>query len=372
MNIVRPKSAKQRPVSPSGSTSSSTTLIYSSDSSSSGSIGALVGEEEASSSDAPLTRRLLDKKRLFQKKRPPLAGKRTANSNRTAVRFLSHRLAPFVLGCCGAALVALFSRWFPFQLAPDAATKTYLLASYQYNPETSHFDNTTWTYGTDYMLGIVLSALSLSVPVSPQAFVKLSWLTRCLLLSYVVSVTAGGLAHQFFLTVPSQNTVAFRCLWTVCVGTVALATGFMGAISTELLRYSSSKYNLLPVVPGSLWVGFASCVTAMVAAGWFSYQRPACDIFIVGITQFPSTFYMVPALLFEDRTDWRFRVMGVCGFLLNAPLLPLYPMLVQYTDWSLGSINTLLHFWLLVAWSMQGLSLRAVGKAWAATHQHIK
>jgi hypothetical protein len=347
-------------MSPSDSTGDgSIDLIYSSDSSASGS-----GSDEPTS-----TPRSEERPALFLS---AAANNTTTARNHPALQFLSQRLLPFVVGCGGAALMALFSRWFPFQLAPDAATKTYRLASYQYDPAMSHFDNTVWTYGTDYMLGVVLFALSLSIPISPPSFVKLSWLTRCLLWSYVVSVIAGGLAHEYFLTVESQNTLAFRCLWTVCVGTVALATGFMGAISTELLRYSNSKYNLLPVVPGSLWVGFASWVTAMVAAGCFSYQRPACDIFIVGITQFPSTFYMVPALLFEDRADWRWRMMGVCGFLLNAPLLPLYPILVQYTDWSLGSINTLLHCWLLVAWSLQGLSLRAVGQAWAATNQHVK
>jgi hypothetical protein len=57
------------------------------------------------------------------------------------------------------------------------------------------------------------------------------------------------------------------------------------------------------------------------------------------------------------------RITGVLGFILNAPLLPMYPLLVQYTSWSTASINTLLHAWLLVAWGMQGLALRRVEKA---------
>jgi hypothetical protein len=57
------------------------------------------------------------------------------------------------------------------------------------------------------------------------------------------------------------------------------------------------------------------------------------------------------------------RIAGVLGFILNAPLLPLYPLLVQYTSWSTASINTLLHAWLLVAWGMQGLALRRVEQA---------
>lgn len=355
MKFVRLKTV-QRSLSPSASSSSS---------SESGDVSVDVNESASVDLSAVLIKDTSDSN---ETSRALEKGLHKANT----LSRVGTRIAHFLLGCLGAGLVVLFSLWFPFRLAPEAATKTYLMASYQYNHDDSHFDNTIWTYGTDYFLGAALFALSLTIPLAPPAFVKVGKLTRSLLLSYVASVIAGGLAHQYFLTVESRNTQTFRVLWTVCVGTVALATGFMGAIATELLRYSNSSFNLLPVVPGSLWVGFASCVTAMVAAGCFSYQRPACDIFIVGITQFPSTFYMVPALMFEDRADWRLRMMGIFGFLLNAPLLPLYPILVQYTDWSLSSINTLLHCWLLVAWSMQGISLRAVGKAWAATNQHVK
>jgi hypothetical protein len=41
----------------------------------------------------------------------------------------------------------------------------------------------------------------------------------------------------------------------------------------------------------------------------------------------------------------------------------MYPLLVQYTDWSLASVNTLLHSWLCVAWSMQGISMQHVIQA---------
>jgi hypothetical protein len=57
------------------------------------------------------------------------------------------------------------------------------------------------------------------------------------------------------------------------------------------------------------------------------------------------------------------RIVGVMGFILNAPLLPMYPLLVQYTNWSTASINTLLHTWLLVAWGLQGIALRRVEQA---------
>ena len=167
----------------------------------------------------------------------------------------------------------------------------------------------------------------------------------------------------------SRNSTSFRLLWIVCVGTVALASGFMGAVGGELVRLRNLKP--LPDIPDSFWISYAVAIAGMVAAGCFSYQRPACDIFIVGITQFPSTVYITLALLqFDatrstrrsvDGTMW-WRLLGMAGFLLNAPLLPLYPILVQYTDWSLASVNTLLHAWLTVSWSMQGISMYHAGK----------
>jgi hypothetical protein len=58
-----------------------------------------------------------------------------------------------------------------------------------------------------------------------------------------------------------------------------------------------------------------------------------------------------------DKVLLRYRIMYYVGFIGNAPLLPLYPLLVQYTDMSLAGINTLLHSWLMAMWGMQGISL---------------
>lgn len=94
--------------------------------------------------------------------------------------------------------------------------------------------------------------------------------------------------------------------------------------------------------------------------GYISFKRPACDIFIAGITQFPPTFYCMGALGLRnwpkrgdvaavkgespiDLVRLSYRLMYYVGFIGNAPLLPMYPLLVQYTDMSLGGINTLLH-----------------------------
>jgi len=267
--------------------------------------------------------------------------------------------------------VVVFSLFFPFVSTPTAARETYQFAFWKYDPELSHFDNTLWTYGTDYFLAVCLLFLGASIKVTHPSFANAGWRSRGLLACYMFSVIAGGLAHQFYTTVEERNTLSFRLLWTVCVGTVAAASGFMGAAGTELLRLDHAQNPhetfLVPVIPDWFWVGYACSVTATVAYGGFSCHRPACDIFIAGITQFPSTFYVIGILFCQLRRYKRItntmRIVGCIGFILNAPLLPLYPILVQYTDWSLASVNTLLHSWLLVAWSLQGLCLRHVGNA---------
>jgi len=114
-------------------------------------------------------------------------------------------------------------------------------------------------------------------------------------------------------------------------------------------------------------------MVATCALGYISFKRPACDIFIAGITQFPSTFYCLGALWLrkwaksaEDKKNDEspidlvrlpYRMMYYIGFIGNAPLLPMYPVLVQYSGMSLAGVNTLLHTWLMVMWGMQGISL---------------
>ena len=286
-----------------------------------------------------------------------------------------HLTAGTVVSC----LVVAFSLFLPFLLAPAAAVETYKFAFWKYDPELSHFDNTPWTYGTDYFLAASMLLLTLTINANHDSLHNAGWLSRGLLASYMFSVTAGGLAHQFYTTVEQRNTVSFRILWTVVVGTVTLASGFMGATGSELLRldyerhpHQKSGLMMIPVIPDWFWIGYAVFVTGTVILGAFSCHRPACDIFIAGITQFVSTFYVI-AILFAGLRNYKnitnfMRCAGCLGFILNAPLLPLYPILVQYTDWSLAAVNTLLHTWLLVAWSLQGLCLRHIGNAVVAEH----
>lgn len=118
-------------------------------------------------------------------------------------------------------------------------------------------------------------------------------------------------------------------------------------------------YNSLRLSHRWFWPAYGSYMAAACGLGYISFKRPACDIFIAGITQFPTTLY---CLLVLGRRRWGdknimndsisspiglvrmpYRIMFYIGFIGNAPLLPMYPVLVQYSGMSLAGINTLLH-----------------------------
>ena len=261
------------------------------------------------------------------------------------------RLLTLVLGCVLGLVTVIFSLVFPHVLTPKESKAIYQPAFWVYDPETSHFDNTIWTYGTDYVLMVVMSTL-IAVIGSTAGDALLKRRARGLLLCYAVSVAAGGLAHQFFLTLESRNTLVFRILWTLCVGTVTAAGGFMGACGSQLGRLTGGFY-----VPEWVWFGFGTFTTVVCMAGYMSFQRPACDIFIAGITQIVPTMYICLLAILSGHKPL-YRIMCVMGFSLNAPLLPMYAILIYHFDWSLPRINTLLHAWLCMSWTAQGLALR--------------
>mmetsp|Transcript_24603 Transcript_24603/g.37426 ORF Transcript_24603/g.37426 Transcript_24603/m.37426 type:complete len:363 (+) Transcript_24603:168-1256(+) len=296
-----------------------------------------------------------------------------SSSGSTESSGLLHGLLQVVLGAVVAVGMVGFSLWFPWFLAPEAATKTYHWAYYSYKPEISHFDNSAWTYGTDYALANVMLLSTLAVlRYSKVDFTdKLSRYSALLLMGYCVSVLAGGFCHQNYMTLESRNSPSFRILWTICVGSVTAASTFMGITGSEAIRLYKQRPDCspllrkVPIIHDAFWWSFGFCVTAICAWGGISFQRPACDIFIAGITQSPSTFYLMIyfALVEHSKVSIATKIIGNVGFILNAPLLPMYPLLIQYTDWTLGSVNTLLHCWLCVAWSTQGWSLGDVTRA---------
>lgn len=319
------------------------------------------------------------------------------------------------MGSFTAILVGIFSTYFPF-VADFTFGKMsrviYQNAWYNYD-ERSKFDNTALTYATDYLIAAVMvgwvvlflgsypsvcnssSSSNSSIRTgsgtghhigrsNPEASaavvtrledrqtVEMLWkyhlrYSKGLLLAYALSVLSGAIAHQFYTTTELLNTRSFRFLWTVCVGSVTAAAGWMGSIASVWAQHDKYfRCSVIPVIPVSFWAAYATVGTAVVVAGGWSYQRPAADIFVAGITQFPSTFYIM-ALLWKGMPTLnglclRFRKAGMLAFILNAILLPIYPAMINM-GWSLGVINCLLHSWLLLSWSAQAYVLGVIGKA---------
>jgi len=255
----------------------------------------------------------------------------------------------------------------------DLVNKIYQKASYEYDPAISLFDNTIWTYGTDYALatitaGFAIWILQTSNRSSRDVHKRVARASATMLILYSVSTGAGAIAHQHFLTVESRNSMVFRLLWTICVGTVYLAAIPMGIIGSECLRIFQPRPNCppllktIPLVTNAYWMFYGAIGAIACALGFMSFQRPACDIFIAGCTQTPSTFYFLAFLVsVEHPLITKFmKLYGVVGFICNAFLLPLYPILVR--NFSLATTNTVLHTNLCIAWSLQGLVLQRVVK----------
>jgi len=247
-----------------------------------------------------------------------------------------------------------FSLFLPHVMTPEAAKEIYIPAFYAYDARWHHFDNTIWTYGTDYALAVAMCILACLCLKARSTATRLKNRAAGLLTCYALSVLAGGLAHQFYTTIDSRNSLSFRVLWTICVGTVTAAGGFMGSSGSEVARHYGGK-----VVPEWCWLGFGGFTTAVCVCGFISFQRPACDIFVAGITQVPPTAYMMGLgyFILREKVSEFYRWQCIVAFILNAPLLPMYSLLVYSTDLSLAAINTLLHSWLFVAWGNQALAL---------------
>ena len=267
--------------------------------------------------------------------------------------------------------VCAFAVTFPLYLFPTAAVPTYQAAGYVYEAaKESHFDNTAWTYSTDYLIAIAMVYQMLRFPRVTSNNAVLTWRSKALLASYAASVVCGGVCHQYYTALEQRNTWHFRVLWTCCVGSVTAGVAMLGAIATELVRQDEILgLAFVPALPGWFWCGVGTTTTAACAAGYFSYQRPACDIFVAGVAQSIPTFYLMATLwrglpTFASIDRWT-RVAGLIAFIMMSATLPSYPLAVQYSGWSLGTVNALLHVWLCAAWSAQGVTLRRIATALA-------
>lgn len=259
----------------------------------------------------------------------------------------------------------------------EAMTHIYQPVWFEYTRKL--FDNTAKTYLTDFALGVFmlfgLYSLKANAPPSP-----LRTRTMALVVLYAVSVFTGGLGHLQYTSLESINSTWFRVLWCLTTGSVALAGGVLGSIGSHLPigaptrqgggveAASSGTVQLCGVVqfvPDWLWFTWGVCMLAVVVGGGMSMERPAADIFIAGATQSVPTFYLVVnaiAKYFMWQGDkfvsWS-TVLSLSTFaLLNAPLIVLYPLILYFTDLSLGTVNAGLHCWLTVAWGGQYFYLK--------------
>jgi hypothetical protein len=302
----------------------------------------------------------------------------------------------------------LFATWLSTHQS-SAAAKTFIIAAYNYDQDTTYFDNTILTYGTDILLGFLMTFASYQCY---STHCSLGYKGCALFGFYAISVFCGGYAHATFLDVDSMNTTFFRFCWILCVGTVTFAGGFMGMCGSEINSYfhycdhhyhhsrsssDGSSENLdVPVnkrfdcfnlgyvhLRHELWFFYGFYMTIICIMGEISHTRPACDIFVAGTTQFIPTMYCELMMVFRKWNDAipgleestitsadsttnikrNTRILFYVGFMLNAPLLPSYPLLVQYTNLSLGVVNVLLHTNLTLAWGMQAYSIYHISLA---------
>lgn len=316
-----------------------------------------------------------------------------------------------------------------------AGANTFISAAYHYDDELSFFDNTFLTWGTDYGICVIMlyatfqcltattlfntnnhtngninkntnSSTSTSTSTNIIQYLDTSRSkplrikAALLFFSYALSVFAGGYAHYTFTEGTEQrNTTEFRIWWTICVGSVTAAGGFMGSCGSEIYKWmnqSQCRENVRfrigsGYVHDLLWGIYAGFLTYVCIMGDISYQRPACDIFVAGTSQFIPTVYCILTVLSVRWNDanpilegqlneheqsqeqshdnintntsakevrrW-YRYMFYIGFILNVPLLPSYPCFVQYTSLSLGMVNAILHMNLTLAWGMQAWGMR--------------
>lgn len=261
----------------------------------------------------------------------------------------------------------------------------YIPANWQYDEVNTVFDDSMWTWGTDYILAIfmALGSWRCFFGCTRKSRIILSdapCAASILLFLYCISVLSGGIAHQHYHTVESLNTSSFRILWFICVGTVAFAGGPMGAIGSSLAKafkhMNVDSYFNIPILPNIFWFGWGIIMAAFCFKGDMSYKRPPCDIFIAGTTQvFPSA-YCIAVLLshkwnfqntrsnvdniaqnFLNKVTPVHRFLYTICWVLNAPLLPAYPHLL-HLQMPECLINTMLHSNLFIAWSLQSYTVR--------------
>lgn len=196
-----------------------------------------------------------------------------------------------------------FSLAFPAVLWSKAPLY-YVPAWWHYDETNTFFDNSAWTWGTDYAIGAFMAFWAWKCLTCKGSILnnELRYVSALLLALYCISVLSGGWAHQHCKSLDCLNSAYFRFLWFICVGTVAMAGGVIGAIGSKLGKSFDAcgvkTHFQVPILPDYFWIGWSILLTAVCALGGLSFKRPACDIFIAGTTQFVPTAYSIVIVFF--------------------------------------------------------------------------
>ena len=174
---------------------------------------------------------------------------------------LTSSLSSFLLVAILSASSLIFSLWLPFGIPlfgiSSSAKLTYVPARYEYDDVYTRFDNTIWTYGTDYGLAVFMTILSVLCNryagrgETTSSSRKLSSYSSGLLLCYAISTLFGGYSHMTYGRddVSELNARGFRFSWTITVGFVSFASAFMGLIGREV----QIVYGMRDALPLGPW-----------------------------------------------------------------------------------------------------------------------
>jgi len=260
----------------------------------------------------------------------------------------------------GTLLLALV---FPRKTAFLSTEKLYSSAWFKYDPPTT-FDDSILTWGTDYIIAAVTGTIAILIGnvAAKKHTSRLVFMGSGLLASYSLSTFAGAICHNFL--VGKLNTAVFRFFWRICVGAVAVGGAFMLGVGSSLAQVPDSKKNIrfpVPAMPNFVLVCWGLFFFTAQWVGAFSMKQPACDIFMMGVTQTLPTVYICAAVI--SRKSWKnWKVRGhatpllVCGCLTNILLLPYYDV-VNFMKIPVGITNLILHTVLLISWSCQGIGI---------------
>ncbi|CAD7945641.1 unnamed protein product [Amoebophrya sp. A25] len=198
-------------------------------------------------------------------------------------------------------------------------------ARWHYTHGKTFFDNTIWTWGSDYLLTVITWYCGIRlITKSAEDSWRIKWIwpssggsgdtlvnyadrypsVRLLLASTVflngMATLSGALAHQHFTPedLVDGPPLVFRFLWTICLSSVAFSGWTSAVIGYEVAVVSfANRRPLLAKMFGAFspgcWLWYTLIGASAAAYGEYSCSRPAADIFLVGVTVSMPQLYLI-------------------------------------------------------------------------------